>query len=74
MILKAQTVDMNWYRILNAATWRSRFLEAAERAAGRVSKYSSNRGDYESAARWKNCELRMREYARRTNLNTPDNE
>ena len=73
MILKAQTVDMSWYRILNASEWRARFLEAVERAARRVAEYSSNREDYENAARWKNRELRIREYARRTNLNTPDN-
>jgi hypothetical protein len=74
MTLTAQTVDMRWYRIMNASTWRARFLKAAERAARRVSEYLSNREDYENAARWKDRELRIRECAKRTNLNTPGNE
>lgn len=74
MTLKAQTVDMSWYGILNASAWRTRLLTAAERAARRVSEYSSNCEDYESAARWKDREIRIREYVKRTNLNTPDND
>jgi hypothetical protein len=65
MTLKMQTVDMSWYRFFRAATWRGYFLEAAESAARQVSKYSWNRGDYENAARWKNRELFIREYAKR---------
>jgi hypothetical protein len=64
-MLNMQTVDMGWYRIFRAATWRTFFLEAAENAAGRVSKHSWNRGDYENAARWKSRELSIRDYAKR---------
>jgi hypothetical protein len=65
MTLKMQTVDMSWYRIFRASTWRAFFLGAAENAAGKVSKYSWNRGDYENAALWKRRELGIREYAKR---------
>ena len=65
MTLKMQTVDVSWYRIFRAATWRAFFLEAAVGAAGKVSKYSWNRGDYENAALWKSRELGIREYAKR---------
>jgi hypothetical protein len=64
-MLNMQTVDMSWYRIFRASTWRAFFLEAAENAAGRVSKYSWNRGDYENAARWKSREGFIKEYAKR---------
>jgi hypothetical protein len=56
---------MSWHRILHVSTWRATFLEAAENAARRVSKYSWNRGEYENAARWKSRELFIREYLKR---------
>jgi hypothetical protein len=62
--IKMQTVDMSWYRVLQPSTWRATFLEAAGNAARRVSKYSTDRGDHENAARWKTRELFFREYAK----------
>jgi hypothetical protein len=69
--LKTQTIDMNWFKLLDASTWRARFLEAAENAARRVAEYLRNREDYDNAALWKRRELRIRKYARR--VNTRDN-
>lgn len=66
MTVKMQTIDMSWYKILNASAWRARLLEAAENAARRVSEYSRNREDYDNAARWKTRELSIQAYAKRT--------
>jgi hypothetical protein len=63
-----QTVDMSWYRILHTSIWRATFLEAASKAARRVSKHSWDRGDYETAARWKSREIFLREYAKRMQI------
>jgi hypothetical protein len=67
MSLKIQTVDLSWYRILHASTWRASFLEAAGNAATRVAEYSRNRNDYENAVRWEHRALLIREYAERKN-------
>ena len=66
--IKMQTVDMSWYRIFQFSTWRATFLEAAGNAARRVSKYSTDRGDHENAARWKSRELFIREYAKHKHI------